>query len=201
MPARRLVATGSRVYVTLGYRAPVNVLDAATGEILRELKETALTDEVLHRDGMLVLRVRLPDSPPDKDVWSSMPQEARARVIVVDAQTGRRRWQSGPEEMAPLTLAARNGRVFYSNCQQIVCLDLKDGGELWRSRPIEGRTGPVKGAGDRSTGRLRIAPIADPRPNSPQPQHLGAPEVSCARSCVFRSGIAFSERLRNADIV
>jgi len=138
---RRLVASGDRVYVTLGYQAPVSVLSAATGEVLRELKETALTDEVLHSGGMLVLRVRAGDSPPEGDVWSSMPQRARARVMVVDAKTGRKRWQSKPAEVAPLTLATRGGRVFYSDYEHIVCLNLKDGSPLWRSPPIEGRIG------------------------------------------------------------
>jgi outer membrane protein assembly factor BamB len=138
---RRLVAVGDRLYVTLGYSAPVSVLDAASGEVVQELKETALTDEILHTEGMLILRVRLPDSPPEKDVWSSMPQPARARVMVVDAQTGRKRWQGEPAEMAPLSLAARKGCVFFSNYQEIVCLDLKSGRQLWRSQPIEGRPG------------------------------------------------------------
>ncbi|MHC5055787.1 MAG: class I SAM-dependent methyltransferase [Planctomycetota bacterium] len=60
---RRLVAAGGLLYVTLGYEAPVSVLDATTGEVLREFEGTDLTDEILHDDGALVLRVRLPDSP------------------------------------------------------------------------------------------------------------------------------------------
>ncbi len=35
---RRLVAVGERVYVTLGYHAPVSALDAATGELVREYR-------------------------------------------------------------------------------------------------------------------------------------------------------------------
>ena len=138
---RRLVTAGDRVYVTLGYHAPVSVLNAATGEVAAELAGTALTDEILHSDGALVLRVRTPDSPPEKDVWSSLPDRARARVVVVDAETGRMRWRSKTEEMAPMTLATRGGRVFYSNYEGIVCLNLTDGAEVWRSRPIAGSPG------------------------------------------------------------
>ena len=36
---RRLVAVGDRVYVTLGYAAPVSVLDAATGEVLSVIED------------------------------------------------------------------------------------------------------------------------------------------------------------------
>jgi len=138
---RRLVARGNRVYVTLGYRAPVSVLNAATGQLLQELKETVLTDEIICSDGMLILRVRVPDSPPEPDVWFSMPQRARARVTVADAKTGRTRWRSKPAEIAPLTLASRGGRIFYSDYEHIVCLNLKDGAPLWRSQSIGGRIG------------------------------------------------------------
>ena len=138
---RRLVAAGDRIYVTLGYHAPVSVLSAAAGEVLQELKGTALTDEVLLSDGVLVLRVRLPDSPPDRDVWASLPDRARARVIALDARTGRTRWQGKGGEIAPMTLATRGGRVFFSNYDRIVCLDLKDGRQLWRSAPIAGGSG------------------------------------------------------------
>jgi SAM-dependent methyltransferase len=138
---RRVVASGERVYVTLGYHAPVTALDAATGEAIDELAGTALTDEILHLDGALILRVREPDSPPERDVWGTIPNPARARVTVVEAHAGRVRWQSKPDKMAPLSLAARDGRVFYSDYERIVCLSLANGREFWRSDPIDGRTG------------------------------------------------------------
>jgi len=138
---RRLVATKKEVYVTLGYEAPVSVLSAATGEVLEELKGTALTDEILHADGTLVLRVRVPDSRPEKNVGTFMSNRSRGRVMAVDAESRRMIWQSEPEEMAPLTLATRNGRVYYSNYERVVCLDLASGRELWRSEPIQGKLG------------------------------------------------------------
>jgi len=138
-------STGSgqvdRVYVTLGYQAPVSVLDAATGKVLRELKDTAGTDTILLSDGALVLRVRTADSPPEKDVWGTMPDRARARVVVIDVRTGKTRWQSKPVAMAPMTLAVRAGRVVYWNYDRIICLDLKDGRTLWQSEPIAGGIG------------------------------------------------------------
>jgi outer membrane protein assembly factor BamB len=138
---RRLVGADERVFVTLGYRAPVTVLDAATGKVVRELEDTARTDEILHADGLLVLRVRTEDSPPEADVWGSIRGKGRAKVMVVEAETGHVRWQSEPEAMAPMTLAARNGRVFYSDYERIVCLDLDSGKRLWQSEPMPGRTG------------------------------------------------------------
>ncbi len=138
---RRLVARGDRVYVTLGYDAPVSVLDAASGEVVRTFKGTARTDELLLAGDTLILRVRTEDSPPEKDVWHSLGQPGRARVMVLDAASGPTRWQSEPDAMAPLTLAAAAGRVYYSDYERIVCLDLTSGRERWRSEPIPTRTG------------------------------------------------------------
>jgi outer membrane protein assembly factor BamB len=138
---RRLVATQGRVYVTLGYEAPVSVLDAATGEVLREIEQTALTDEILLDDRLLLLRVRMADHRPDKDVWGRMPTRQRGRVMAVDAASGSILWQSEPETMAPLTLATCGDRVFYSNYDQVVCLNRADGRPMWRSVPVESRRG------------------------------------------------------------
>lgn len=138
---RRIVASGDRLYVTLGYEAPVSVLDAATGEVLQVFEETTLADEILLVDGLLILRVRLADHRPDKDVWGTMSDRQSGRVVAVEAESGRVLWQSEPESMAPLTLATRAGRVFYSNYDQVVCLDRADGKERWRSEPVAGKEG------------------------------------------------------------
>ncbi len=145
---RRLVATPQRLYVTLGYDAPVSVLDAATGQRLNVFEETELADEILLDDGLLVLRVREPEHRPDRDTWGGMPTRQTGRVMAVDADTGQVRWQSEFEAMAPLSLAVRGPRVFYSNYDQIVCLDRSSGRELWRSEPIEIRYGHRGTAGN-----------------------------------------------------
>jgi len=138
---RRLVAVGDKVYVTLGYEAPVSVLDGATGRTLDAVKGTDRTDEILCDGGLLVLRGREPDSPPDKNVWGTIEQQARARIVVVDMRTDRTLWKSKPDAMAPLTLASRNGRVFYSDYSRIVCLDAMTGREIWRSGEVAGKVG------------------------------------------------------------
>lgn len=138
---RRLVVAEQRLYVTLGYEAPVSELDVATGRTLREFEQTAWTDEILHVDGRLLLRVRVADSPPDKDMWSSLPEKQRGHVMAVDLAEGRTVWQSQAEAIAPLTLATSGGRVFYSNYDQVVCLDGNDGRELWRSQELDSRKG------------------------------------------------------------
>ncbi len=145
---RRLVATAQRLYVTLGYDAPVSVLDAATGRLLDEFEETELADELLLDDGLLVLRVREPEHRPDRDTWGGMPTRQTGRVMAVDADSGELRWQSEVEAMAPLSLAVRGPRVFYSNYERIVCLDRAHGRELWRSEPLDIRDGHRGTAGN-----------------------------------------------------
>lgn len=148
---RRLVATRDQLFVTLGYEAPVSVLDAATGKVLREIEQTSLADEILFADGMLLLRVRVANHRPDRDIWDKVPQRQSGRVMAVDAQSGRVLWRSEPESMAPLSLATRGGRVFYSNYDQVVCLDRASGRESWRSEAIEA------GDGHRGTAGTLVA--------------------------------------------
>jgi SAM-dependent methyltransferase len=64
---KRLVAAGDRVYVTLGFSAPVSEIDAATGKVLRVLKSTERTDEIIHQDGKLVLSIGHEAPKPSED--------------------------------------------------------------------------------------------------------------------------------------
>ena len=52
---KRLVAVGDRVYVTLGIQAGVSELDAATGKTLREYPDSAGTEQIVCKDGVLYL--------------------------------------------------------------------------------------------------------------------------------------------------
>ncbi|MDP6634616.1 MAG: PQQ-binding-like beta-propeller repeat protein [Phycisphaerae bacterium] len=139
---RRLVAVGNRVYVTLGYTAPVSVLDAETGQELRKLTGTEMTDEILHIDGKLVLRVRTKTSPPEKDVWGNLANvRSQAFLMAVDPKSGKVLWRTKPNSNAPMTMAASGARVCHSDYQRVVCHDLKDGKELWKSETIQGKPG------------------------------------------------------------
>ena len=133
---RRLVATAERLYVTLGYEAPVSILDVATGKVQGEIQGTRWTDEILCDGDVLVLRVRVPESPPEKDGWEEVPQQT-ACVMAVGIGNGKILWKSKAEPMAALSLATSHGKVFYSNYRQVVCLDRASGRELWRSMPVE----------------------------------------------------------------
>ena len=74
---KRLVAVGDRVYVTLGYRAPVSELDAASGEVLRTFAETQNASELLLCDGKL---------------YVSTHDTGKLRVMAVDLENGQSLW-------------------------------------------------------------------------------------------------------------
>ena len=154
---RRLVAVGDRVYVTLGYRAPVSVLDAARGKTLRVLDQTANTEEVLWSDGLLLVRrrKRIPDYPSGANAWNvqfrrggkdpkALPKLPPATlgdetIAALRPKTGQVLWNKAAKRIVTLSLASAGGRVCYHNFEQVVCLDLRSGKELWRG---ESKTWP-----------------------------------------------------------
>jgi len=138
---KRLVAVDDKVYVTLGYRAPVSELDAKTGKLLKTYDATARTAEILYRDGLLILTVL---------------EEDRARVKVVDAKSGKTLWTSKKSyggtttdyyrfsamrgsvpaaKVDPTLNTATDGEVVaLLDGEDVVCLDYKSGRERWRTR-------------------------------------------------------------------
>jgi outer membrane protein assembly factor BamB len=112
---RRIVAQGDRLFVTLGYDAPVSVLDAATGKILATYEETAGVEEIRCVDGILILR------------------KGGNLVVAVDVETGRKLWEV-TGRIQQFSLAAQNGRVFYQDGAAVLCLRVSDGEEFWRAQ-------------------------------------------------------------------
>jgi outer membrane protein assembly factor BamB len=136
---RRLAASDEKLYVTVGYQAPVSVLDAATGGLLYSLEGTEGTDEILLDSKELFLCVRDTDRTgidPDRDFRLS---QNMGTVVAVNPQDGRVLWQSEPDTMSPLTLAVCKNYVYYAKAGQVVCLDRATGRKLWQSEPVRGR--------------------------------------------------------------
>ncbi len=148
--SRRVVADDDHVFATLGYKAPVSVLDPATGRVVRTLKGTTGTDEILLSDGVLFLCVRerlsVASPPKKKPKRRRNPHEwniaapGPTALHAIDADSGRPLWKRPPEEVTPLTLAAAGGRVCFSNRQELVCLSAATGKEQWRT-PCPGQRG------------------------------------------------------------
>ena len=142
---RRVVAAEGRVFVTLGYRAPVSVLDGSSGRIIKTIEQTAKTDEILWTDGVLIVRRRkkIPDSTgrhtwdtqvdPAEDNGPKIPAPATGEqtVVAVDPESGDTLWEWSVDRIVTLSLAANNGKVCYHNLEEIVCLDLDTGEKLW----------------------------------------------------------------------
>ena len=149
---RRLVAAGERVYVTLGYNAPVSALDAATGRTIRTYEGTEGTDEILFRDDMLILCVRRKTSQG----------ETPETILALSADTGETIWRHDEERIPPLTLAAGRSGVFFYNSKEIVGLELKTGEEIWRT-PCEGAKGSRWTAAATLVVHEGVVLFADPR--------------------------------------
>ena len=140
----RLVASGDRVYATLGYHAPVSQLNAATGETLQTYTGTDDTREILLHEGTLVL---------------SVFRDGRLKVVAVDAENGRVAWETEKtylgssqeyfpqwrrrgEDPAPgvdpiLNPATDGKAVAFIDGTDLVCLDYSSGAERWRMKVEE----------------------------------------------------------------
>jgi len=152
--ARRLVAVGDRVYVTLGYGEPVTVLDAATGETVRTCAGTEGTREILYCDGLLFLVLGDPDEDwPAQRAQEIVSQEDyrppferytppahQMRIMAVAADSGRALWRNSEpyaRDLMPATLAADAGRAYFQNADAVVCLDATTGELRWKApRPV-----------------------------------------------------------------
>ncbi len=138
---RRLVAVGDRVYVTLGFNAPLTELDAGTGKILRTFEATQFTDEILCVDGKLIVAInKQQQEPGDK---SGSPAPVRKWVAAIDTASGEMLWKTGDyvglrsktgsmERISHLNMAAGDGRVFFVDGDRMISLNLADGSEAWQ---------------------------------------------------------------------
>ncbi|MBM4047321.1 MAG: methyltransferase domain-containing protein, partial [Planctomycetes bacterium] len=172
---RKLVAVGKRVYVTLGFHAPLSALDAATGETLRVYDQTHGTEEVVWHKGTLLLVVRsvTPERVAELDKWVQLSKEkksplhsretiepllkqfrgiegkAEMAVLALEADTGRMLWKKAGADvdgLRPVSLRAIGDRVLLQKAQNVVSLDLKTGKEQWTAACAA----PLRVVGDRA---------------------------------------------------
>lgn len=127
--ARRLVVQGDRLYTTLGFVAPLSILDAVTGEVLTTCEGTEGTDEILCSDGVVIACVR--------DLIAGAAKRRKGEpspvtLVALNAQTGEPIWRAEFENIAPMTLAIRSGHILFTTGKEVVCLDLKSSAEQWR---------------------------------------------------------------------
>ena len=145
--ARRLVAEGDRVFVTLGFNAPTTVLDAATGKTLKTFADSEGTEEVIHTGGVVYLLVNKGEMETsrfapklnvgdqarvDKEFhWNKQPR----KIMAFDTKTGERLWQR-ESKVAPLTLSGDDRSIYYFDGEKVVSLGQTSGNILWESKPL-----------------------------------------------------------------
>ncbi len=137
---RRLVAVGDEVFVTLGFEAPVSVLDAATGNKEADLPGTEGTEEILVSDGIILVvtgspKAELLDWAASQRDFTSGEKHKRG-LAAIDATTRKLIWQRRDQQTAtvlPMTLATKDGRGFFVNGQGVTGFDLKTGDQLWQA--------------------------------------------------------------------
>lgn len=136
--ARRLVAVGDSVYVTLGYGGKVASFDAATGAKQRVYDAANGALEIICSGGKLFVLTGSIDMTPDSDPgkrYKATPHARKKGIVVFDASSGRKLWSredKDTSEIMPATLAVFGGLVFFQNTKQIICLDELNGKEKWR---------------------------------------------------------------------
>ncbi len=158
--ARRLVADGDRVYVTLGYGKPVSILKAATGETIRECRNTDNAMEIAVLAGVIfaVVGDRAPyeledtgrmstemkgtgktSGNPEKH-WRIWREKAPLKhLVAIKAESGKLLWKkddADTRQIMPTAMAVAGGRVFFQNERAIIALDAKNGKELWRAERL-----------------------------------------------------------------
>jgi len=158
--ARRLVAVGDRVYVTLGYGKPISVLDAAKGKTIQTCRGTDNAMEIAVDDGAVLAVVGDRASFEMEDTGRMSVDEGKAFVetwrpeehwrvwrekaplkhlVANDAETGELLWKKNDadtREIMPTAMAVSDKRVFIQNEKAIVALDAGTGKEIWRSERL-----------------------------------------------------------------
>ena len=141
---RRLVAKDDRVYMTLQFmNSPVSVLDAATGEILtKALPGTMNADELVLCDDVLAVVTTEAGSPQMGK--SFLTAATTNSIAAVNVKTGKKLWEHEDVDAVPYSLAAADGKAYYYNASELICLDLATGKENWRAAAAAGGKAKVK---------------------------------------------------------
>lgn len=126
--SRRLVAVGDRVYVTLGfYDAPLSILDAATGRLVKTCEGTDGVREIVVDNGTVFARVQ-PNAVVDA---ARRGETASTRLVAIDAVTGQIQWAQELKNLRALSLVAARDRVICQQGVKLACYDQGTGELQW----------------------------------------------------------------------
>ena len=162
---RRMVFGGNELFVTLGYRAPVSVIDPATGKIKKVLAQTENAEELLYCRGALLVRTR--KTIPNASNAGAHPKLKTSRkktrdrklpakgsvetILAIDPADNKVLWKHHANRIVMLSMACDQKRVCYHDYQYLVCLDGETGKQLWET-PCGARPFP-----DETAGSLALA--------------------------------------------
>jgi outer membrane protein assembly factor BamB len=135
---RRMVADSKRLYATLGFDAPLSILDPATGKVIVTVKGTEFSEEILVSEGVVVAHIRKKleraTAAKPKGKKKSKAPGGTSMLAGVNADTGKVIWRHpAGGSIKPLAIAIDNSRVFYAVAKRIVALDLKTGKKRWNA--------------------------------------------------------------------
>ncbi|NIP22909.1 MAG: PQQ-binding-like beta-propeller repeat protein [Phycisphaerae bacterium] len=147
---RLLVSVGDRVYVTVGFNAPVSMLDAATGKTIHTYEGSEKTEELICHDDILLTvigdsNIMNEEAPKIYGYWElsiDRKPDIDKSIVAYKANTSEILWKKTGDNLAylvPLSLAACKDRVFFLDNESLHCISLKTGNDLW-SAPL-----PTKG--------------------------------------------------------
>jgi len=136
---KRLVATRDKVYITLGYQAPVSQLDARTGDVLQTYAGTERTNEMLLSGDVLILSVLSGDGVRIKAVQADSGSELWAtKETYKGSVTDYVKWKAmhgnSPEpKLDPAPNISTDGKVVaLIDGTNLACVDFATGAEKWR---------------------------------------------------------------------
>ncbi|MHC4104971.1 MAG: outer membrane protein assembly factor BamB family protein, partial [Planctomycetota bacterium] len=134
---RLLVAVNDQVYMPLGMNEPVSQLDAATGKVITTYEQTKGTEEIILSEGVLLIVKGMPiaEQAAIHPQWQGKKSSKNVKSIVaININTNEEFWtwqERDSARLMPLTLTAKNNRVFFQTDNTVSCLDLRTGNQLW----------------------------------------------------------------------
>ena len=157
--AFRLVVDKERLFVTLGFEAPVSVLDAVTGKTLDTFEGTQRTKQVTHTGDALALLIddQVAKNAQIDEAWRRGEYIGHhCRIVKVDSDSGKLLWKQEVDELVFPCMAVDGGRLFAQTPNRLFCYDFDNGKPLW-SVPLEMHL-PVQ------AGKLRTGETQWPAP-------------------------------------
>ena len=145
---RRIAAVGEKVYCTLGYTAPIDVFDAATGWKIKTFAKTAKTVEFVYDHGVVYAIVGQPYGAPG-------PNNRIVTLKAFDAESGAEKWTSKISGYVGGSLAVKDASLAYCTNDRVICCDTASGRVVWSAdspgldvkpaKRVRGRIAKTKG--------------------------------------------------------